>query len=187
MTVSASESPIRFEELRPGERDWDRAQAVYRESFPFRERRNAADHLAALGDPLFHACVIRSGEEFAGILYYWDTPRFAYVEHLAVDPALRGQNVGSRALKAFCRSMSRVILEIDPPEDEISIRRLHFYQRLGFIENNCPYLHPSFSRPFDAHRLVLMSYPDPITPAVCGELERFVAERALRYSDHAKH
>lgn len=177
--------PIRLEELRPGDADWQQAWELYEESFPYRERRNAADHLAALSDPLFHAEAIRTGTDLAGLLYYWDAPDCTYVEHLAVAPALRGQNIGSRSLEILCRRAGRVILEIDPPEDEISVRRLHFYQRLGFIENTCPYVHPSFSRPFDPHPLVLMSYPDPIDAAGCASLVRFVADHVLKYSGHS--
>ena len=70
----------------------------------------------------------------------------SYVEHLAVSPRLRGQNMGSKALAAFCQGR-RVILEIDPPEDEISVRRQHFDQRLGFVANPYAYIHPSFRRP----------------------------------------
>lgn len=186
MTASPIEKPIRFEELRPNGRDWNRAWTLYENSFPARERRNAADHRSALADPLFHAEAILAGEDFAGLLYSWDAPGFAYVEHLAVDPALRGQDIGSRALKDFCDRRGQVVLEIDPPEDEISIRRLNFYRRLGFVANDRPYIHPSFSRPFDPHPLVLMSYPEALEPGQAETLERFVRDRVLRYSGHAK-
>ena len=69
--------------------------------------------------------------------------------------------MGSAALSAFCRKVGRVILEIDPPVDDISIRRLHFYERLGFVANPYQYIHPSFRKPFTPHRLVLMSIPAP--------------------------
>ena len=108
---------------------------------------------------------------------------FHYVEHLAVSPRLRGQNMGSKALAAFAEGR-RVILEIAPPEDEISVRRLHFYQRLGFVENPQEYIHPSFRKPFHAHRLVLMSRPGPLTNEEARDFADFVRERVLRYSEH---
>lgn len=183
--MQTPDTTIRFEALRPGEQDWKRAQGLYENSFPGKERRSPEAHLAALADPLFHATAIRSGDRFAGLLYYWDAPRFTYIEHLAVDTSMRGTGIGSKALEAFCRRCGRVILEIDPPVDEISIRRLHFYERLGFVGNTCTYIHPSFSRPFRPHRLVLMSYPSSISEDECRTLERFVCDRVLRYSDHA--
>mgnify|MGYP006974553350 FL=1 len=75
-------------------------------------------------------------------------------------------------------------MEIDPPEDEISVRRLHFYQRLGFVENPQEYIHPSFRKPFHAHRLVLMSRPGPLTNEEARDFADFVRERVLRYSEH---
>ena len=77
-----------------------------------------------------------------------------------------------------------VILEIDPPVDDISIRRLHFYERLGFVANPYQYIHPSFRKPFTPHRLVLMSYPGAITYEEARSFADFVREAVLRYSEH---
>lgn len=167
----------------PADKGWDDAEALYRTAFPYKEQRSAREHLRALSDPHFEADGIWRGTEFIGILYHWQYDETYYVEHLAVSPALRGQHMGSVALTAFCRN-KRVILEIDPPEDEISIRRLHFYQRLGFVENPQEYLHPSFRRPFETHRLVLMSYPDPLTNDEARRFADFIRETVLRYSEH---
>ena len=75
-------------------------------------------------------------------------------------------------------------MEIDPPEDEISVRRQHFYQRLGFVVNPYAYIHPSFRRPFHPHRLVLMSYPEALTYEEARGFADFIRERVLRYSEH---
>ena len=149
------------------DKGWDEAWALYEISFPDCERWNAAGYDRAFGDPHFH----------------WKAGDFHYVEHLAVSPRLRGQNMGSKALAAFAEGR-RVILEIDPPEDEISVRRLHFYQRLGFVENPQEYIHPSFRKPFHAHRLLLMSRPGPLTNEEARDFADFVRERVLRYSEH---
>ena len=95
-----------------------------------------------------------------------------------------GRNMGSQALTAFCRKVGRVILEIDPPVDDISIRRLHFYERLGFVANPYQYIHPSFRKPFTPHRLVLMSYPEALTYEEARGFADFIRERVLRYSEH---
>ena len=82
------------------------------------------------------------------------------------------------------RPSAKVILEIDPPEDEISIRRLHFYERLGFTANPHEYTHPSFRRPFHPHRLVLMSRPGALSDDEARRFADFIRERVLRYSEH---
>ena len=151
--------------------------------FPYNERWSEEAYDRAFGDPNFEADGIWRGDEFIGILFHWNAGDYRYVEHLAVSPRLRGQNMGSKALAAFCQGR-RVILEIDPPEDEISVRRQHFYQRLGFVANPYAYIHPSFRRPFHPHRLVLMSYPEALTYEEARGFADFIRERVLRYSEH---
>ena len=150
------------------DKGWAEAWELYEKSFPYNERWNAEGYDRAFGDPNFEADGIWRGDEFIGILFHWGADGYRYVEHLAVSPALRGQNMGSAALSAFCRKVGRVILEIDPPADDISIRRLHFYERLGFVAN----------------RLVLMSYPGAITYEEARSFADFVREAVLRYSEH---
>lgn len=167
----------------PADKGWQAALELYSNSFPYKEQRSEADFLQALEDPHFEADGIWRGDEFIGILYHWRTAAWYYLEHLAISPALRGQNMGSKALSAFCEG-KRVILEIDPPVDDISIRRLHFYQRLGFIENPQEYIHPSFRHPFEHHKLVLMSYPTTLTNDEARDFADFIRETVLLYSEH---
>lgn len=164
---------------------WAEAWELYENSFPACERWNGNDYDRAFTDPLFEADAIRYDGRFAGILFHWKGDGFHYVEHLAVSPLLRGQNIGSRALEAFCEGR-RVILEIDPPEDEISIRRLRFYERLGFAANPHAYIHPSFRRPFQPHRLVLMSRPGALSDDEARRFADFIREQVLRYSEHER-
>lgn len=164
--------------------DWAEAWKLYESSFPACERWQEEAYDRAFDDPLFAADAICRDGEFVGILFHWVTPAFDYLEHLAISPRLRGQNLGSLALETFCRDRRRVILEIDPPEDEISIRRLHFYQRLGFVANPHEYIHPSYRHPFHAHRLVVMSRPDALTDDEARRFADFIREHVLSYSEH---
>lgn len=181
---------MKHEELRfipfrsTADKGWAEAWEIYRGSFPRNEQWHEEDYVRAFSDPLFEADGIWLGERLAGLLFHWRAERFRYVEHLALSPDLRGQDLGSRTLKAFCAEGGRVILEIDPPEDEVSCRRQRFYERLGFVTNPYEYIHPSFHEPFKAHRLVLMSWPDAITYEEARRFADFVREEVLRYSGH---
>lgn len=166
------------------DKGWAEAWEIYRNSFPENEQWHEEDYAGAFDDPHFEADGIWLGEQFAGILFYWKAAGYHYVEHLAISPQLRGQDVGSKVLRTFCQKVGKVILEIDPPEDEISIRRQHFYERLGFITNPYEYIHPSFHEPFKHHKLVLMSYPEAITYAEASTFADFVREEVFRYSGH---
>lgn len=75
-----------------------------------------------------------------------------------------------------------MILEIDPPETDIARRRRHFYERAGFVANPQPYVHPSYGDPQAPHRLVLMSFPAPLTNDEARDFADFVREHVLRYS-----
>ena len=165
------------------DKGWAEAWALYEVSFPDCERWDAAGYDRAFSDPHFEADGIWRGDEFIGILFHWNAGNYDYVEHLAISPRLRGQNMGSKALSAFCQGR-RVILEIDPPVDDISIRRRHFYERLGFITNPYEYIHPSFRRPFNPHQLILMSYPTALTYEEARDFADFIRERVLLYSEH---
>lgn len=163
---------------------WTEAWALYENSFPQNEQWHEADYVQAFSDPLFEADGIWLGDRFAGILFHWQAEGYRYVEHLAIVPDLRGQRMGSRTLKAFCNKFDKVILEIDPPVDEVSIRRQRFYEQLGFVTNPYEYIHPSFHEPFKHHNLVLLSYPEAISYDQARLFADFVRETVLRYSGH---
>ena len=137
------------------DKGWAEAWELYEKSFPYNERWSEEAYDRAFGDPNFEADGIWRGGEFIGILFHWGADGYRYV-----------------------------ILEIDPPEDDISIRRRHFYERLGFVANPYQYIHPSFRKPFTPHRLVLMSYPGAITYEEARNFADFVREVVLRYSEH---
>ncbi len=165
----------------PADEGWAEAMTIYREAFPPRERRDEATQAAALADPAFRADGIRLNGKIAGLVFYWEHPAFHYIEHLALSPAMRGRNIGSEVLQAFCRGR-RVILEIEPPEDPATVRRLRFYEHAGFVANPHPYIHPSYGEPAEPHRLVLMSRPEALGNDEARAFADFVRERVMSYS-----
>lgn len=64
----------------------------------------------------------------------WETETFIYVEHFFILPHLRGHACGSRALALLGGRGKTVILEIDPPADDVSLRRRGFYERAAFTK-----------------------------------------------------
>ena len=79
---------------------------LYENSFPACERWNGNDYDRAFTDPLFEADAIRYDGRFAGILFHWKGDGFHYVEHLAISPLLRGQNMGSRAWRPSAKGVA---------------------------------------------------------------------------------
>ncbi len=56
-----------------------------------------------------------------------------------------------------------IILEIDPPVDEKSKRRMGFYERVGFLQNSFDHIHPPYHNGIKGHELVVMSYPEKLS------------------------
>lgn len=153
---------------------WAEAYRLYEASFPPCERRSERDCAAVLGDDRLHAECVFDGERFAGLIFWWQAgDGWAYLEHLAVDPALRGRSYGARMLRDLRARVGRVVLEIEPPEDDISRRRRGFYERNGFVYNAYDYIHPSYSQPPRPHRLVVMSAPAALAPAAFEAFRAF--------------
>lgn len=122
---------------------------LYFNSFPPEERRpweNVANPADNKRPELF--AVIADGR-LAGMVTLWTFDRFAYVEHLAIDPALRGGGIGSAAMRVLIEKVGKkpVVLEIEPPvaERPETIRRRDFYRALGFDTIDTRYIQPPYT------------------------------------------
>ncbi len=168
------------------DRGWSEAWKLYVDSFPPNERWHEEDYAEAMrSNPLFQADGVWLDDRLAGIVFHWQGAGYRYIEFLAVMPHLRGQNIGSRIMREMIGRGERIILEIEPPVDEMTCRRLRFYEHLGLrLNDNYEYLHPSYHRPFQTYPLVLMSYPDLLTRNEAAEFTDFVRGEVLRYSEH---
>lgn len=72
-----------------------------------------------------------------------------------------------------------VILEIDPPIDEISIRRKSFYTRVGYKENKFNHIHPPYSKLNKGHSLSVMSYPNLLTEIEYDNFNSYLKDRVM--------
>ena len=150
------------------------AMELYGISFPVHEQRLDASQRRILGDEAYHFDLLWAEGAFAVLILYWEQPDYFYVEHFCVLPQLRGMGFGSRALELLQAKGKPVILEIDPPRDEVSRRRKGFYERCGFAENPFAHLHPPYRRGAAGHDLVVMSSPAPLTAEEYGRFAAFL-------------
>jgi hypothetical protein len=131
---------MKFHRIRRVEdRYWEESWGIYQSNFPSGERRLLEDHRRALEDDRYHCMAIIHKDHVEGILFYWALPPFTFAEYLAIGEASKGHGIGSEVLSLLKQQPGRLILEIDPPDDEIAVRRLRFYEREGLVLN--PYLH----------------------------------------------
>jgi len=158
------------------------AMELYRISFPLHEQREAASQAQIMGCGEYHFNAIYEAGQFIGLMLYWETPHFIYVEHFCILPAMRNNQYGRKALDQLKQSGKVIILEIDPPVDEVSIRRRGFYERAGFQENPYEHYHPAYRARYAAHRLAVMSYPDLLPKTLYGEFANYLGSVVMKSS-----
>jgi ribosomal protein S18 acetylase RimI-like enzyme len=128
------------------------------QAFVYEERRDRAAALEALKDPRYRIHMAQKGEETVGFITVWELDGFCFAEHFVIYPAHRNRGLGSEVLAALKARYARIVLEAEPPEDELKRRRLGFYRRNGFYENSISYLQPSYHGG-EGVPLVLISFP----------------------------
>jgi GNAT superfamily N-acetyltransferase len=157
------------------------AQALdlYHLSFPPHERRSAASQIEILHAEEYRFDLIMDAEKWVGLLLYWETERFIYVEHFCICPELRGRGYGRRALEWIGQKGKTVILEIDPPVDTVSIRRKVFYEACGYRENAFLHVHPPYHAAYKGHELVVMSYPGVLSHEEYERFRKYLEEMVM--------
>jgi ribosomal protein S18 acetylase RimI-like enzyme len=107
---------------------------LYILTFPLAERRSWAGLEYELDyEKRFCAHALVQNDKFVGLFNYWTFENFYYIEHVAVVPAMRGKQIGTEAMEIFMsQTKLPIILEVELPDNPVAIRRIHFYEKLGF-------------------------------------------------------
>lgn len=160
---------------------WDSLECIYLRSFPIDEQRPVADIARLLTEEPRYTmyAVIDDTSSPLGLLTTWTFDTFTYIEHFALSPEVRGQGYGTEALQhLIARTQHPLILEAEPPTDEITRRRIRFYERSGFTLYDYPYLQPTYTADSQPVALRLMGLgfapSSPPLPAVAHTLHREV-------------
>lgn len=153
-----------------------RSAALYSQSFPYHEQREKNSQQRIMGNEEYNYSVIYEEDEFIGLVLYWETDSFIYIEHLCIAEEKRGKGYGHRVLELLKQKAKNMILEIDPPVDEKSIRRKSFYEDIGFKANSYDHIHPPYHKGFEGHRLVLMTWPQQLTEEAYQEFRKYLEE-----------
>ncbi len=156
---------------------------IYEASFPINEKRALNDQIEALSDDSYHFQVIHNDNlETMGLLLNWETEDFVYIEHFAILESARGQNLGGRILEKIKSEKNiPIILEIDPPVDDISKRRMDFYKRHGFTMTKYKHLQPTYKEHDETCTLNVMAYPN-IDEKLYNIFYDFIINKVFYYS-----
>lgn len=177
---------MRFERIVNTEHEmYQRAMELYAVSFPVHEQREPHAQERTLRDGDYQFNLIYDGDTYVGLLLCWETGTFIYVEHFCILPEMRNRKYGERALDVLHQRGKSVILEIDPPVDDITLRRRGFYVRSGFVENPYPHVHPPYHQGTEGHALVVMSCPGMLTYAEYDRFRAYLERRVMNGRDKA--
>lgn len=143
----------------------EQLERVYLDSFPPEERREWNDIALKARDkdePLQFTEVMLEGKP-VGLISWWDFGQFAYLEHFAVDGAIRGGGIGASALCLWLKDIGMpAVLEVELPDaNDMASRRIGFYERLGFKgHSDWLYVQPPYRPGLPSVPLMLMTYGD---------------------------
>ena len=140
-------------------------KALYESAFPSCERRQTEKLVQLIAnEPRFVCLAIMHQNEFVGFFTKWDLGGFYYGEHFAISDAVRGQKMGSKALQKIVETVTKpLILEVELPTDNLSTRRIAFYERANFQLCRETYIQPPYEKGFEPIPMYLMEYGGNLT------------------------
>ena len=133
-------------------------------NFPIEERRRREDARAMLDRSEFDFLHVIEGGERVGFITLWYLDGFIFAEHFVTYEKYRSQGLGGRVLELLRERCPTLVLECEHPETPMAARRVGFYRRHGFCENEIEYHQPSYHGG-DGVPLMLMSCPAPLEDA----------------------
>ena len=161
---------------RINETDFPEIYRIMQASFSDDEYRPYDEQLALFEEPEYRIYYMP-----AGFLAVWEFESFIYIEHFAVDPALRNSGTGSAMLQELVKQYQKPIcLEVELPEDELTRRRIGFYERNGFVFNEYPYIQPPISKGKSPVPLRIMTYRSEITREEFQKMKEILYRRVYK-------
>lgn len=127
----------------------DKLLSLYRDAFPENQRHTETDFIKLIENSEkknFHCNAVLLNHSFVGFFDHWKLDNFIFAEHFAIEEAIRGNKIGEKVMKMI-KSTSELplIFEVELPDNEINVRRIEFYHRLGYEIVPIEYLQPPYN------------------------------------------
>ena len=149
--------------------DFNDIHEILESSFPRDERRDREGQLRIFDRPEYRVLGIREEADkngvgaCAAIMAIWEFDDFIYLEHFAVKESMRNGGLGKKMLGEMISTFGKpAVLEVEPPEDDITRRRIAFYERNGFALNHYEYVQLAYGEDSEPVPLKIMSCPDAL-------------------------
>lgn len=138
---------ITLHEITTADSAYPFVENLWLSAFPQIERRNTHEQRAIIDqNEQMHCLVAKLNEEPMSLFTYWDFGIFGYGEHFATEPTLRGKGYGAQIVRQVLALVQKpFVLEVELPENEMSRRRIAFYERNGLeLLQEVNYIQPSY-------------------------------------------
>ncbi|MBR5140516.1 MAG: GNAT family N-acetyltransferase [Clostridia bacterium] len=145
-------------------------------AFIYDEYREYKEAKKLFFDGSYDIFCLKNNDTYIGFISIWHFSDFYFAEHFVVKEEFRSKGYGMRILAAIKEFLPKIVLEAEPPISELQMRRIGFYKRNGFIENEGEYYQPAYKEGSNQVRLLIMSYPDKLSNfnTVCEQIKRKV-------------
>lgn len=119
---------------------------LYLANFPECERREWSSVIRLMStDARFHVTIADHDGLDVGFISYWTLDGFNYIEHLAVEGRWRRMGYGASLVRHVASLGAPLLLEVEPPVDDVTVNRVKFYQRLGLtLREDVEYVQPPY-------------------------------------------
>lgn len=127
--------------------DFEEIFEIMSEAFPPEEYRPKERQRTLFDDGRYIVYLLTENGRTMGFLALWMLQGFYFAEHFAVSSRERNRGLGSHFLQGVLPLLDMpMALEVENTEDDISKRRVAFYERNGFILTGTCYDQPNFHK-----------------------------------------
>ncbi len=140
--------------------DYDEFYGLLERNFPVNERKGYEKQKLAFDSDIFKVLVLKDEQKnkIKGFVALWQVADYGFIEHFVVAEEYRSEGLGTKILKELERIYGgKIFLEVEPPVDEITTRRVNFYKRNGYFFNEFYYVMPALDVGREPIELKIMS------------------------------
>lgn len=143
---------------------------IYQDSFPEDEKRDKVGQIKIMKKKEYNIELYKENG-VVGFITYWDIGDYTYIDHLAIKREYRNKGYGTKLLNLVKKRGEKFILEVEPPINELTKKRVKFYTNNGFFLNEYNYTQRPLKENGNSIKLDLMTYPKKETTEKLIELD----------------
>lgn len=133
----------------------------------------------------FQIYIEEQDSQVIAALIVWEFQDYIFLENFAVDQHLRGQGIGGvflEKLKDFYPNYD-MILEVEEDKNDLTHRRIQFYQRHQWLFNDFHYQQPSLRENMVGEELYIMSYPSLLSEEQFLKRKKELFHKVYQYDE----